>query len=199
MLKLRFVVVFNIFQVGVIPTLLLRKGLLCIIIASEQARNPRNSLEFKGASMKSKLRIALQILFAALVLAALPFAAIAQNDGSSLAAAGLGIGFIFIFLLIFVAFYVYFALALQTIATKTNMPNAWLAWIPIANIFLMLNVAKKPVWWFILFLIPVVNMVINIIVWMSIAEARGKPNWWGILTIVPAVNIVVPGVLAWAD
>jgi hypothetical protein len=63
----------------------------------------------------------------------------------------------------------------------------------------MLNVAKKPAWWFILFLIPLVGVVMLIIVWMAIAEARGKPNWWGILMIVPLANFVVPGYLAWAD
>jgi hypothetical protein len=97
------------------------------------------------------------------------------------------------------AAYVYMALALQTIATKTSTPNGWLAWIPIANIFLMLSVAKKPMWWFLLFLIPLVNIVIAVMVWMAVAEARHKPNWWGILTIVPGVNLVVPGYLAWSD
>jgi uncharacterized membrane protein len=105
----------------------------------------------------------------------------------------------FVFLVIFAVFYVYFALALQTIAKKTNTENAWLAWIPIVNIILMLNIAKKRLWWFILLLIPLVNIVIGIIVWMAIAEARGKPNWWGILMIVPVVNLIVPGYLAWAD
>ena len=95
--------------------------------------------------------------------------------------------------------YVYIALALQTIAQKTNTANGWLAWIPIANIILMLNVAKKPIWWIILFLIPVVNLVMAILVWMGIAVARGKPNWWGILIIVPVVNLIVPGYLAWSD
>lgn len=95
--------------------------------------------------------------------------------------------------------YLYMALALQTIANKTATPNAWLAWIPIANIFLMLSVAKKPLWWFLLFLIPLANIVVAILVWMGIAEARRKPSWWGILTIVPLANLVVPGYLAWAD
>lgn len=63
----------------------------------------------------------------------------------------------------------------------------------------MLGVAKKPMWWFLLFLIPLVNIVIAIMVWMAVAEARGKPNWWGVLMIVPLVNLVVPGYLAWAD
>lgn len=97
------------------------------------------------------------------------------------------------------AFYVYFALALQTIANKTHTENAWLAWIPIGNVILMLNVAKKPLWWFLLLLIPLVNIVIAIMIWMAVAEARGKPGWWGILTIVPFVGLIVPGYLAWSD
>ena len=125
--------------------------------------------------------------------------ALAQQDSSNAAAAALG-GTIFLFIMgLALGSYIYFALAVQTIATKTSTPNAWLAWIPIANIFLMLNIAKKPLWWFVLFLIPLVNIVMAVIVWMGIAEARQKPNWWGILTIVPIVNLVVPGYLAWAD
>jgi hypothetical protein len=109
-------------------------------------------------------------------------------------------GTMFLVIVVFaLAAYAYFALALQTIATKTSTANGWLAWIPIVNIFLMLSVAKKPMWWFLLFLIPLVNIVIAVMVWMAVAEARHKPNWWGIMTIVPFVNIVVPGYLAWSD
>jgi magnesium-transporting ATPase (P-type) len=111
----------------------------------------------------------------------------------------LGGAMLMVCLIVGLAFYVYFALALQTIANKTHTENAWLAWIPIANAFLMLNVAKKPLWWFILLLIPLVNLVIGIIIWMAVAEARGKPSWWGILILVPLVNLIVPGYLAWSD
>jgi hypothetical protein len=103
------------------------------------------------------------------------------------------------FFVIIVVLYVYLALALQTIATKTNTENPWLAWIPIANLFLMLNIAKKPLWWLILLFIPIVSIVVAILVWMGVAEARGKPNWWGILLIVPVVGLIVPGYLAWSD
>ena len=108
-------------------------------------------------------------------------------------------GFFLFFLVFGLAAYIYVSLALQTIANKTNTPNGWFAWIPILNIILMLNVAKKPIWWIILFFIPLVNIVIAILVWMGVAEARNKPSWWGILTIVPIVNLIVPGYLAWAD
>jgi len=70
-------------------------------------------------------------------------------------------------LVIFLGLYVYMALALQPIANKTKTENSWLAWIPIVNIVLILNIAKKPIWWIILFFIPLVNIVKAIIVWMG--------------------------------
>lgn len=109
---------------------------------------------------------------------------------------GIGIGMI----IFMVAVYVFFAYCLARIAVKTDMPMKeafiW-AVIPIANIFLMLKIAGKPMWWFVLMLIPIVNFVISIIVWMAICERLGRPGWWGILiALVPVVNIVMFLILA---
>lgn len=106
--------------------------------------------------------------------------------------------YFWLYLVLTIVFYIYFAICLQTLAKKTDAPNGWLAWIPVANIFLMIQIAQKPLWWFILLLIPIVNIVIGIILWMKIAERRGKPNWLGILTIVPVVGIIIPGYLAFS-
>jgi hypothetical protein len=108
-------------------------------------------------------------------------------------------GTFFFFLLIVAAMYVYIALAVKTIAEKTNTENPWLAWIPIANFVLLLNIAKKPIWWIVLLLIPLVNIVIVVMIWMAVAEARSKPGWWGVLMLVPGVSFIVPGYLAWSD
>ena len=130
----------------------------------------------------------------------LPVVASAQrDDGPGALPFALGAGMFGFFLLCALAGYVYGALALQTIANKTNTENGWMAWIPIINVILMLNIARKPIWWILLCLIPLVNIIIFIIIWMGIAEARNKPNWWGILLIVPIVSIIVPGYLAWSD
>lgn len=142
----------------------------------------------------------LGLVVALVVLVFSANAVLAQSSDTGAAPFAALTGVMLLFVVGFVlAAYVYMALALQTIADKTGTANSWLAWIPIANIFLILGVAKKPMWWFILFLVPLVNIVIAILVWMSVAEARGKPNWWGILMIVPLANLVVPGYLAWAD
>ncbi len=95
--------------------------------------------------------------------------------------------------------YVWLALCLHLIANKTSTPNAWLAWIPIANIYLMCKVADRSGWWTILFFIPLVNIIIAIIVWMGIAQARNKPSWLGILMIIPVVNLIISGILAFAE
>lgn len=147
---------------------------------------------------RSRRWLGLGILLGTLSLLAPGGALYAQREGEAAAIAAMGAVMLFA-VVIGLAVYVYYSLALQTIAKKTNTENAWLAWIPIVNIILMLNIAQKPLWWIILCLIPLVNIVIMIIVWMAIAEARNKPSWWGILLIVPLVNIIVPGYLAWAD
>jgi len=103
------------------------------------------------------------------------------------------------YLLFYLLFYIYFAFCLQTLAKKTNTENGWLAWIPIANIVLTINIAKRPLWWIVLILVPIVNIVAGIILWMDIAERRGKEKWIGILLIVPFVGIAVPGYLAFFD
>jgi magnesium-transporting ATPase (P-type) len=140
--------------------------------------------------------VALPLLSSLALLLAVP--AFAQEGPSTAQFAAMGAMFV-VMMVFFVAIYIYYALAFQTIAKKTNTENGWLAWIPIANIILLLNIAKKPLWWIILCLIPLVNLVIIIIVFMAVAEARKKPSWWGILMIVPLVNLIVPGYLAWSD
>lgn len=102
-------------------------------------------------------------------------------------------------LIVWAVIYAYMAFSLMTIANKTGTENGWFAWIPILNVILMLQIASKPLWWIILMFIPFVNIVIIIMTWMAIAEARGFPSWWGVLFIVPFVNLIVPGYLAFAE
>ena len=124
----------------------------------------------------------------------------AGSDAAAGAAAIAVFGGIMLFVLIFVLIiYIYMAICLMKIAHKTNTPNAWFAWIPILNIILMLQVAKKPLWWIILFLIPFVNIIMSILVWMAIAKELDKPEWLGILMIIPVANLIVPGYLAFSN
>jgi hypothetical protein len=102
-------------------------------------------------------------------------------------------------LLLGVAIYVYTAYCLYTIAKKTNTENAWFAWIPILNFIIMLRIARKSLWWIIGLLIPFVNIIVSIMVWMKIAEERRRPSWWGVLMIVPVVNWILMYLLAFKE
>lgn len=109
-----------------------------------------------------------------------------------------------VFALIFLAVYIYAALALMAIAKKTKTPNGWLAWIPIANLFLIIQIAKQP-WWHIfallIYAIPAVGglafLAITAFWWWKVAENINREGWQGILMVIPIVNLIMLGVFAW--
>jgi hypothetical protein len=99
--------------------------------------------------------------------------------------------------MVVVAMYVLVALPLYTMGKKTDSQHPWFAFVPILNTILMLEIAGKELWWFLLMLVPCVNIIVLVIVWMSIAEAMEKPGWLGALMLVPGVNIIMPFYLAY--
>lgn len=110
-----------------------------------------------------------------------------QSTGSSLSS--------FVFSLII---YLYTAYTLYVMAQKTNSNPTWLAWVPILNVFTLLKIAGKPMWWFLLFLIPLVNFVIALFVFVGLAERLGFNKWLGLLLIIPIVNLVLLGYFAFS-
>lgn len=150
---------------------------------------------------------------------------IAIDADASAAFGGLLAGlmaFIFIIWLVFLvltfAVYIYTALAYYAIAKKTKTKNPWLAFIPIANIYLMSKIAKKH-WWPILLLIsyplmlipPIgifimaIGMIVFCVFWFiwlwNIFERVGRPGWWALLFLIPLIGpviwLVLLGVAAW--
>lgn len=100
--------------------------------------------------------------------------------------------------------YLYAAFALMAMARKTGTPNGWLGFIPIANVYLMTQIAKLPWWWTLCVaaaLVPVIGGLVMlaamIYIWWRIAERLGRPGWWSLLLLVPIVNLVIIGVMAW--
>jgi len=83
--------------------------------------------------------------------------------------------FIFIYLVV-IAFFV---ICFWKIFTKAGKPG-WAAIVPIYNIMVLCEIAGKPAWWVILFLIPCVNIVIMFIVYIALAEAFGKSAGFGV-------------------
>ncbi len=55
---------------------------------------------------------------------------------------------------------------------KAGQPG-WLAIVPILNVLGMLKIAKRPLWWIVLLLIPIVNVVVLVILMSDISKAFG--------------------------
>lgn len=56
---------------------------------------------------------------------------------------------------------------------KAGKPG-WAALVPFYNIYVMLQIVGKPVWWLVLFLIPFVNIYAIVMVYLGISKAFGK-------------------------
>jgi hypothetical protein len=78
---------------------------------------------------------------------------------------GLGICYLVVILLI--------VISLWKIFVKAGKPG-WAAIVPIYNVIVMLEIAGKPLWWFILLLIPFVNIIVLILVLIAFARNFGK-------------------------
>jgi hypothetical protein len=101
--------------------------------------------------------------------------------------------------LIILAVYLYFAYAQFKIAQKTgHSGNAWWSFIPILNIFLLVQMANKPWYWFLFCLVPFINIIILAVLWIDVAKACSQSPVWGFLTILPFINFISIGVLAFS-
>lgn len=90
--------------------------------------------------------------------------------------------------LVSLAIYLIFAALLFMMAQKIGVGLPWLAFVPIANLYILVKCAGKPGWWLILLLIPLVNIVIWLLVSLGVAQQRGKSVLWAILFFIPCTN-----------
>lgn len=125
--------------------------------------------------------------------------ALAQVEYTFETGGGISGVWIALYVLFMLAIYLFMGFCLMKMADKTGTPNGWFGFIPILNFWLMVQIAQRDVIWFILLLIPCVNIVVLILVWMDIAAVMGFENWWGILIIIPIFNFYVLYKLAFTE
>lgn len=105
------------------------------------------------------------------------------------------------------ALYIYFSMAWMTIARKLNYKHPWLAWIPIANFAMMLQMGRFHWAWIFLVLVPIVGwlalLVMLIIATWRIFEMRRYPGWFSLSMVIPQIGgilyLIAIGFVAWKD
>jgi hypothetical protein len=86
------------------------------------------------------------------------------------------------------------ALLYWKVFSKAGQPG-WASIVPLYNIYVLCKVAGRPGWWLILFIVPIVNIVISIIVALDVAKAFGKGGAFGffLLWLLPIIGYPIIG------
>jgi uncharacterized membrane protein YhaH (DUF805 family) len=84
---------------------------------------------------------------------------------------------------------IYLAIVIITIAgmwkcfEKAGHPG-WAALVPFYNLYIILTIIGKPVWWIVLCLIPLINLIVIIIIYIEFAKKFGKSGAFGLLCLI---------------
>lgn len=101
---------------------------------------------------------------------------------------------------VYILGHILIAVAVFVIAFKSEHPLCWLAFIPIANLWLMIDMADAPIWLLaVAILVWPVAPFVYIWLWMRISENTNKPSWLGLLMIFPFVNVATAMYMAFYE
>lgn len=124
-----------------------------------------------------------------------------------------GVAFVVLFMIILIAIglYIYHALAWQSIGRKQKYKRPWLAWIPFANVSMILQMGGFHWAWVFLFLIPILGWIallvlITVSMW-RVFEIAKYPGWLSlsyVLCMIPWLGflfgiayMITIGIIAW--
>lgn len=76
--------------------------------------------------------------------------------------------------------------------TKAGQPG-WAVIVPIYNLYILTKIIGRPWWWLLLCLVPLVNFVIIVIMYIDLAKAFGKGIGFGIGLVLlnPIFNCIL--------
>ncbi len=109
--------------------------------------------------------------------------------------------------------YVYTSVVYMQLAKKMGVAHAWLAWVPIANLYLISKMAGMH-WWpmLLIFLgiipfagaLALITLAVYLFFWhCHIFERVNRPTWWALTSIMPGIGMIVflvlLGLAAWPN
>lgn len=106
---------------------------------------------------------------------------LAQTTVTTAESTGAG-AFLLIWLLLWLGVLVVVIAAYWRIFTKAGKPG-WASIVPFYNTFVLIEIAGKPTWWFLLLLLPFVNIVVWLFLAIEIAKAFGKDEVFGVVAL----------------
>jgi hypothetical protein len=93
------------------------------------------------------------------------------------------------FLGIVLILYLFHSYCCMLICRKTGRPPDILVWVPVVQLLPLLRAAGMSGWWFLAYLVPVLNIVAQVLWCFNIVKARGKSVWVGVLLLLPFTSL----------
>ena len=94
-------------------------------------------------------------------------------------------------MILYIALIVLAIVGMWKLFTKAGKPG-WASLIPIYNTCVLIDIAGKPMWWILLMLIPLVNIVIAILVAIGLAKNFGRGTGTVIgLILLPNIFLLI--------
>jgi hypothetical protein len=84
-----------------------------------------------------------------------------------------------VIIVVYIAILVLVIAGLWMVFTKAGEAG-WKSIIPIWNIIVLLRIVGRPLWWLVLLIIPIVNIVVSLIVMLDLAKSFGKSGGFGV-------------------
>ena len=111
-----------------------------------------------------------------------------MQDSTSMGSAGP------VFWIVWCAIILLMVVSMWKVFVKAGKPG-WAAIIPIYNIIVLLDIAGKPMWWIILCLIPFVNFIVIILIYVAVAKNFGKGVGFALGLIFLGISLANPAAL----
>jgi len=92
---------------------------------------------------------------------------------------GMAVLFTGVFLIVMLAIAVVMIASLWKVFMKAGQPG-WAAIVPVYNLVVLLQIVGRPLWWIVLCMIPFVNLVIVILVYIDLAKSFGQSTGFGL-------------------
>jgi hypothetical protein len=94
---------------------------------------------------------------------------------------------------VYIAVIVLMIVGMWKVFAKAGKPG-WAAIIPFYNMYVLLEIVGKPVWWLIMFFIPIANIVFLILTYVALAPRFGKSAGFAVgLIFLPFVFFPIMG------
>lgn len=101
-----------------------------------------------------------------------------------------------IYMIVLLAIAIISIVANWKIFTKANKPG-WAAIIPLYNIYVQFQIAGMNGWMFLLLLVPIVNIIVGIMLYVNLAKSFGKSTGFAIGLIF--LNFIFTLILAFGS